>query len=227
MTGRGGAGSSPARCLADARPLLVAATDDRQLARPDFDARLEALLAAGCPVVWLRSRALAGRDFLSLARAVREVCDRHGAELWIGDRADVAALAGADAVQLPERGLSIAGARRAAGPGVTVGRSVHSVEASVAAAREGADRIVAGTIFASASHPDREPAGTGLLEEIRAALGDAGPPLYAIGGIDRGRAESAIRAGADGVAAIGALWDSDDPPAEVRALLDTLRRAVG
>jgi thiamine-phosphate diphosphorylase len=207
----------------------VAATDDQQLARPDFAARLEDLLEAGCPTLWLRSRALGGRDLLSLARATREVCDRHGAELWIGDRADVAALAGADAVQLPERGLSIAGARRAAGPGVTVGRSVHSVDAAVAAAREGADRIVAGTIFASASHPDREPAGPGLLREIRAALerGGARPPLYAIGGIDRGRVESAIRAGADGVAAIGALWDSDDPRAGARVLLDALRRAVG
>ena len=207
----------------------MAATDDRQLARPDFHIRLEALLEAGCPAVWLRSRALGGRDLLSLARAVRAACDRHGAQLWIGDRADVAALAGADAVQLPERDLSIAGARRAAGPAVAVGRSVHSIEAAIGAAREGADRIVAGTIFASASHPDREPAGPGLLREIRALLesGEARPPLYAIGGIDRDRVETVVRAGADGVAAIGALWDSDDPPGAARALLDALRHAVG
>ena len=224
-----GAGWSRAKRLVDAHPLLVVATDDRQLARPDFDARLTTLLAAGCPAVWLRSRALAGREFLTLARAVRATCDRRGAELWIGDRADVAALANADAVQLPERGLSIAGARRAAGPAVAVGRSVHSVDSALAAAREGADRIVAGTIFASASHPGREPAGTGLLREIRAALEgeDTRPRLYAIGGVDRDNVEAAIRAGADGVAAIGALWDSADPVAEVRALLDALRREVG
>lgn len=207
----------------------MVATDDRQLSRPDFDDRLDTVLAAGCPAVWLRSRALGGREFLALARAVRAVCDRRGADLWIGDRADVAALAGADGVQLPERGLSIAGARRAAGPALAVGRSVHSVEAAVAAAHEGADRIVAGTIFASASHPGRDPAGTGLLREIRAALAGqkTRPPLYAIGGVNPDRAESAIRAGADGVAAIGALWDSDDPSVATRALLDALRRAVG
>lgn len=204
----------------------MAVTDDRLLARPDFLARLEGILAAGCPAVWLRSRALGGRDLLALARAVRAACDRHGAELWIGDRADVAALAGADAVQLPEGGLSIAGARRAVGPALAVGRSVHSSAAATAAAREGADRIVAGTIFPSASHPDREPAGPVLLREIRAALGDPRPSLYAIGGIDRGRAEAAIHAGADGVAVIGAIWGSDDPPAETRALLDALRREV-
>ena len=208
---------------------LVAATDDRQLARPDFDARLDRLLESGCPAVWLRSRALGVREFLPLARAVRAACDRRGAELWIGDRADVAALAGADAVQLPDRGLSVAGARRVVGAGVTIGRSVHPVEAATAAAREGADRIVAGTIFTSASHPGRQPAGPGLLREIRAALegGAARTTLYAIGGVDRNRVESAIRAGADGVAAIGALWDSDDPGAAARALLEALRRARG
>jgi thiamine-phosphate pyrophosphorylase len=203
----------------------VAATDDRQLERPGFAARLESLLDAGCPAVWLRSRALGGRGLLSLARAVREACDRHGAELWIGDRADVAALASADAVQLPEHGLSIAGARRAVGAGIAVGRSVHSAAAAAAAAREGADRIVAGTIFSSSSHPGREPAGTGLLEEIRAALEGPRPTLYAIGGLDRHRVESAIRAGADGVAVIGALWDAADPASEARALLDALRHA--
>jgi thiamine-phosphate pyrophosphorylase len=212
--------------LADAAPLLVAATDDRQLARPGFLARLDALLAVGCPAVWLRSRALGDRDFLALSRAVRAECDRRGAKLWIGDRADIAALAGADAIQLPERGLSIAGARRVAGPSLTVGRSVHSTRAAAAAAREGADRIVAGTIFPSASHPGVEPAGPRLLRGIRAALGEPRPPLYAIGGIDRDRVEAAVRAGADGVAVIGALWDSDDPAAETRALLDALRRAL-
>lgn len=208
---------------------LVAATDARQLTRPDFAVRLDALLAGGCPAVWIRSGGLGGRDLLSLARAVRTACDRWGAELWIGDRADVAALAGADVVQLPERGLSIAGARRAAGSAVVVGRSVHSIEAAVAAAREGADRIVAGTIFASASHPGRKPAGPGLLHGIRAALegGSARTTLYAIGGVDPSRVETAIRAGADGVAAIGVLWDSDDPAAAARALLDALRRALG
>jgi thiamine-phosphate pyrophosphorylase len=221
--------------LAETRPLLVAATDDLRLDRADFLARLEVLLDAGCPAVWLRSRARTAREFLSLARASRVACDEHGAQLWIGDRADVAALAGADAVELPERGLSIAGARRVVGPSMAIGRSVHSVEAAAAAAREGAARIVAGTIFASGSHPDREPAGTALLRGIRAALdaipvsstGRRAPRVYAIGGVEPDRVEDVVRAGADGIAAIGALWDAEDPAVATRALLDAFRRAVG
>lgn len=210
-------------------PLLVAATDDERLARPDFDARLEALLAAGCSAIWLRSRVLGGRDLLALARAVRERCDAHGAELWVGERADVAALAQADAVQLPERGLSVAGARRAAGPGVAIGRSVHTIEAALGAAREGADRLVVGTIFASSSHPGRQAAGPSLLRDVSSALAaQEGPlPLVAIGGMTPARVPEALRAGADGVAAIRALWDAKEPGAAVRAFLAALRRTAG
>jgi thiamine-phosphate diphosphorylase len=211
------------------RPPLVAATDDERLARPDFDARLEAILAAGCPAVWIRSAALGDRDLLALARAVGERCGRHGAELWVGGRADVAALARAHAVQLPERGLSIAGARRAGGPGIAVGRSVHSVEASLAAAREGADRLVVGAIFPSSSHPGSPAAGPALLDDVRAALEREGKPLplVAIGGITPERAAEALRAGADGVVAIRALWEAEDPSAAVRAFLSALRRTAG
>jgi thiamine-phosphate diphosphorylase len=209
-----------------AAPLLVAATDDEQLARPDFAARLEALLAAGCPAVWLRSRALGGRDLLTLARDIGARCAEHGARLWVGDRADVAAIARAHAVQLPERGLSADGARRAAGRGIAVGRSVHSVEAALDAAREGADHLVVGTIFVSESHPGAGAAGPALLSDVRAALSAAGVsvPVIAVGGMTPERAGEARRAGADGVAAIRALWDAENPSEAVRAFLAVLRR---
>ena len=209
-----------------AAPLLVAATDDERLARADFPARLAALLAAGCPAVWLRSRALGGRDLLALARDVGVRCAEHGARLWVGERADIAAIARAQAVQLPERGLSVAGARRAAGRGIAVGRSVHSVEAALEAAREGADHLVVGTIFPSESHPGAATAGPALLSDVRAALGAAGVsvPLIAIGGMTPERAGQALHAGADGVAAIRALWDAEDPSGAVRSFLAALRR---
>lgn len=215
--------------MSDEAPLLVAATDDERIARPDFTERLEGLLAAGCPAVWLRTRVLATRELLALARAMVRRCDAVGAELWVGERADVAALAGARAVQLPERGLSVAGARRVVGPGVAIGRSVHSVEAALAAAREGADRLVVGTIFPSESHPDREPAGPSLLTRVRVALEAEGlsPPLIAIGGVTPERAREARRAGATGVAAIRTLWEPGDPAVVVQAVLQALRRPTG
>lgn len=203
-------------------PHLVAATDDERLLRPDFAERLEALLGAGLPAVLIRSgRALTDRKLLDLLGDAGGRCHQHGAELWVGDRVDLALAAGADAVQLSERGLSIAGARAVA-PGFRVGRSVHRVEAAALAARMGADHLLVGTIFPSATHPAGHPAGVALLRSIRDTLGGTAPPLLAIGGLTPERVGEAIQAGASGVVAIRGLWEADDPARSVERFLDAL-----
>lgn len=211
-----------ARMRDDPLPGLVAATDDRRLTQPDFADALETMLEAGLRVVWLRSRTLDDRAFSELIAEIRKRTDRHDAELWIGDRADLARAFDADGVQLPERGLSIVGARRVVGQTARVGRSVHSVEAAIAAARDGADHLVVGAIYATRSHPGVEPAGVGLLEEIRSTLEAetlAGPPRLAIGGVTPERVLEVVAAGAHGVVAIRALWDATDPSRAVRDFL--------
>jgi len=115
-------------------------------------------------------------------------------------------------VHLPERGLAIAEAR-AVGGVLQVGCSRHSAEAAAAAAREGADLVQLGPIWATPGKG--EPLGPGALG-VR--LGSA--RLVAVGGIDSPeRARAAIAAGADAVAVIRAAWDCDDPPAAVAALV--------
>ena len=209
-------------------PALVAATDDRNLERPDFPSRLEALLAAGLPAVLVRNReALTAAGLLELLIHVQEGCGRHGAELWVGDRADLALAAGADLVQLPSAGLSIPGARAAA-RGLRIGRSVHGAEEAVAATLMGADHLVLGTLFETPSHPGREIAGPMLLTAVRRAIGEARapvPPLLAIGGLTPERVEEAVRAGADGVVAIRAIWDVNPPLRGVERFLAALERA--
>lgn len=203
-------------------PRLVAATDDELLARSDFAERLEALLEAGLPAVLVRDgRAVGDRARLDLLADIAGRCRRHGAELWIGDRVDLARVAGADRIQLPERGLSIAGARAAA-PGLPIGRSVHGLEAAVEAVRMGADHLVVGTIFASPTHPQIEPAGPDLLRSIGAALDAVAPPLLAIGGLTPERVREAVAAGARGVVAIRALWSAGEPRRAVERFLDAL-----
>jgi thiamine monophosphate synthase len=75
--------------------------------------------------------------------------------------------------------------------------------------------LIVGSIWASASHPDRPDAGLGLLQRV-AALG---VPTYAIGGVTALRAAEARDAGAWGVAAISALWDAADTEAAACAML--------
>jgi thiamine-phosphate pyrophosphorylase len=84
---------------------------------------------------------------------------------------------------------------------------VHSVEAAVAAEREGVDMLVLGTVYASASHRGGDTIG---LAGVRAVCDAVRLPVIAIGGITTENAADVLRAGARGVAVVGAIFDADD-----------------
>jgi thiamine biosynthesis protein ThiS len=200
-------------------PRLHAVTDDRVVAAGGVAGRAAVLAAAAGPelAVHVRSRVLGGAALLDVARAVGAALAPHGSWLVVNGRADVARAAGARALQLGRGGLAVPDVRRVA-PGLAVGRSVHDAAEARAAAAEGADYLVAGPLFATASHPGEPAAGPALLRDAAAA----GLPVVAIGGLAPGTARAALDAGAWGVAAVRALWDAPDPVAAARAFLAVL-----
>lgn len=188
-------------------PRLHAVTDARVAALPDLGVRAAAIAAAG-PAVALhaRDRALGGDALARLARRFVALARPPEAAVFVSGRPDVAAALGADGVQLAAGDLAPADARRAL-PHGWIGRSVHSEEEGRAALGEGADFLLAGTIFGSASHPGAPVAGPDLVER----LARHGRPVIAIGGITPAHVPALREAGAWGVAAISALWDAPDP----------------
>ena len=104
-----------------------------------------------------------------------------------------------------------------------VGRSIHSVERAVWAAEDGADYLVAGTIYPSNSHPGEPGQGVGFLREVCAAV--APLPVIAIGGITPERVGECIAAGAAGVAVLSPIMRADDPQAVARTYREALDTA--
>lgn len=151
----------------------------------------------GATVLQLRDPEAGGASLLR--EAVRLVA-ASPVPVVVSARADVAVAAEAAGVHLPEHDLPVAAARRLVGDSALVGRSVHSVAAAVAAEAAGADYLVFGSVFASASHPGRPAVGLEALREVAAAVGI---PVLAIGGVDAQRAGACREAGAAGFAAIG------------------------
>ena len=198
------------------RPLarLHAITDAAVLEADDFGVRAAAIAAAG-PAVALHARDHAAGG-AALARATARLlalARPPEAAVFVNGRPDVAAALHAQGLQLSRSDLAVADARRMfAG---WIGRSVHDTDAAVAAIDEGADFLLVGTVYESASHPGWPAAG---LDLVRAAAA-LGRPVIAIGGIDASRAAEVRAAGAYGVAAIGALWRAADPAAAALALL--------
>jgi thiamine-phosphate pyrophosphorylase len=123
----------------------------------------------------------------------------------ISSRCDIALAAGAAGVNLPENDISVAAARALMGERM-VGRSVHSLESALRAESEGADYVIFGPVWASASHPASAPAGIAALAKVAHALRI---PVLAIGGVTEDRIAAGHAAGAAGYAAIG-LFESTE-----------------
>ena len=117
----------------------------------------------------------------------------------ISSRCDIVLAAGAAGVNLPETDIDVAGARDLLGQRL-VGRSVHSVESARQAEREGADYVIFGPIWESASHPGSAPKGVTALEQVARSVRI---PVLAIGGLTEERIAECHAAGAAGYAAIG------------------------
>ena len=147
-------------------------------------------------IVQLRAPALTARQ---LEREALQLVESSEVPVLVSSRCDVAVAAGAAGVNLPERDVGIEFARGLIRHGL-VGRSVHSLEAAMRAQDEGADFVIYGPVWPSASHPDVEPAGVDALASIASALRI---PVLAIGGVTEERVAEVRAAGASGYAAIG------------------------
>lgn len=185
---------------------------DRRLAGGE-DALVDAVAEAvegGVNVVQLREKDLSPAQLLALARKLRKVTAGR-ALLVVNGPVEVALAADADGIHLPEE---------AQGPGseqrrFVCGRSIHSLEAAARAAAEGTDYVVAGPVYATASHPGRPPAGPGFMRKVVSATP---VPVIGIGGITATNATEVMGAGASGVAVISAILGSAAPGSAARRL---------
>lgn len=201
------------------RFLLV--TDRRLCGQRSLVEVVEQALAGGVDGVQLREKDLPAGPLYDLSREVLKATTAHGAPLLINDRADVALAAHAQGVHLTSQSLPIGPLRSAVGPDFLLGRSVHNLDEALEAEREGADYIVFGPIFPTASKAQYgPPQGVGRLREVVAALSI---PVVAIGGIHRGTAGALAGSGAAAVAVISAVMSARDP----RRAASELREIAG
>ena len=177
-------------------------------------------VAAGVDMVQVRERDLPARDIAYLAETVAKSARLAGARVLVNDRADIAACA-ADGVHLTTRSLTAGVVRRAFGSELLVGVSTHNLDEASAAERGGADFIVFGPIFETASKEAYgEPVGVEALAETAARLSI---PVLALGGITLSNFQQTLDAGAAGVAGISIFAEAPD----LAKLVNTIKRNDG
>jgi thiamine-phosphate diphosphorylase len=198
-------------------PRLHAITDER-IARLANLSEIARDLAAGGGTelaFHARGRALSGLQHHELAVRLSAYPP---VRLFVNDRLDIALTVAASGVQLAHGSLAPRDARRL-NPDWWIGRSVHDAAEAEAAQAEGADYLVVGPVFPTATHPGRRPLGLAVLRDIVRL----GLPVVAIGGVTRERVREIRDTAAWGVAAIRALWEAADPAETARRMAMELK----
>ena len=170
-------------------------------------------------MIQVREKDLDGGPLLRLTETIlRAAAGR--APVLVNDRLDVALAAQAAGVHLPASGLDVGAVRRQVGPTVMIGRSVHSVSSARAAENEGADFVLFGPVFETASKAAYGPPQG--VEVLRRVVEAVRIPVWAIGGITSETAKALRGLPIAGVGAIGAIAEAADAATAVRALLEAI-----
>jgi len=160
---------------------------------------------------------LSARALFDLVSQAAELTRGTKTRLLVNDRSDIARAAGADGVHLTTQSLPVEVVRKSCDAEFLIGVSTHSLAEARAACAGGADFVVFGPVFETASkRVYGEPQGLNKLSEVTGELGEC--PVLAIGGVTVEHVAECFEAGARGVAAISMLNDAANISSIVRAI---------
>ncbi|MER2111642.1 MAG: thiamine phosphate synthase [Solibacillus isronensis] len=172
---------------------------------------LEEALQAGITMFQLREKgknALKGDKYIQFARQCQKLCQIYKVPFIINDDVELALILDADGIHVGQEDTEVEKFRSFAKNKI-VGVSVHTMEQLELAMANGADYAGIGPIYQTTSKDDaRAPVGLMLLEEVKSRYPQF--PIVAIGGISTENSFSVRQTGANGVAVISAISQSND-----------------
>ncbi len=170
--------------------------------------RVEPALAGGTAILQYRNKLADSLLAFEQAEALRALTRRYGACFIINDNLELALQTDADGVHLGSDDGDLAQARAWLPRGRLLGASCYDdLTLARAALANGADYVAFGAVFASGTKPLARRASPEL---IRSARAEFSAPIVAIGGITQTNAHEVVSAGADCIAVIAALFESED-----------------
>ncbi len=171
--------------------------------------------AGGATIVQLREKNRSGREYLELARAVKNVTDKYYVPLIIDDRADVALACDAAGVHVGNDDLPVSEARKLMGPDKIVGATAKTVERALQAQSDGADYLGVGAIFPTTTKVKTVITEVSTLKDICSTVEI---PVCAIGGLNLKNCGVLSDSGISGVAVVSAIMKSSEPEEAARRL---------
>ena len=170
--------------------------------------KVEAALRGGINVLQYRNKLADHKLQTQQARAILPLCRHYQVPFIINDSIKLCLTLDADGVHLGADDGNLAEARARLGEGKILGASCYNrLDLALAAAEAGADYAAFGACFASGTKPNAVVAPLDLFIQAKQAINI---PLVAIGGITLENAAQVIKAGADTIAVVGALFNAEN-----------------
>jgi thiamine-phosphate diphosphorylase/hydroxyethylthiazole kinase len=199
---------------------LVTDSTPAILGDKDLLAVVQAAVDGGVTIVQYRDKTSDTADLVRIAKGLHKITKAANIPLLINDRLDVALAAGVEGVHIGQDDVDLKTARKLLGPDAIIGVTANSEEEAVVAARDGADYLGIGTVYAT---PTKENAksiiGTAGVQQILTSLADKkfDVKTVCIGGINASNLQRVLYQSAspqkklDGVAVVSAIIASDNP----------------
>lgn len=180
---------------------------------------VEEACRGGMRVLQWRQKNLSLSKALPLALKAKAICHQYDCQFFINDSIQLALACKADGIHIGRDDGTVSELKKSCtnqGQNLLIGVSCYNdIELAKQAINDRVDYLAFGALFSSKVKPDAVSAPLTLFAETKAYMQelclttDTTPALVGIGGIDQSNAASAIEAGADSIAVISGLFESD------------------
>lgn len=183
---------------------------------------LKASLAGGASVVQLREKEMEDGAFLNWIEEALKITEQYAVPLIINDRIQLAQLLPVQGVHLGQGDLSTYHARKLLSPHQWLGRSTHAPQEARIAAKEGADYIGVGPLFATQTKVHTKAVGLEYLQMVEKELAIA---YVGIGSVNRTHYPDILKLKPKGLAICTGIIAHDNPESETRFFKEALLKA--
>lgn len=182
---------------------------------------VEKCLKGGVTCVQLREKTLTQRELFLFATELKSLLDHYEIPLIINDHVDLCLKLDAFGIHLGQSDDAVSHARKVLGDQKIIGLSVNTIEQLKQASDLPINYLGVGAIFPTRNKPDVETIWG--IEGLKEGSSLTNYPIVAIGGIEENNALSVIKAGATGLAAIGAFHEASDPFLVTKQLVNLIQ----
>lgn len=199
--------------------MLYLITNRKLSGSKEFHKVMDEAIKGGISAIILREKDLPYEKLLSMAKKLKKVIGSRDVKLIINNNLEVAKDVEAYGFHLSfekfiETKISFKG---------IIGVSVHSLEESIAAEKQGADYLLVGHIFETDCKKGLPPRGIELIKSIKK---NVTIPIIALGGISSKNILEVIEAGADGAAIMSTIMQAEDPYIVTKQYIDEMIRSI-